>query len=151
MLKQERITDALSQEFTVTPLTPADFQDVPYSPALLLPACFDSSITANKHQFREGCEGGFEAYFEDMYTWKNPDDQDEGLIFVSQFYTLADVKSFLLKELLPSVLSASFPYRVGFVLGWLSALALTNSLLAMQGVRIAESLVHNLVATGRRG
>src|SRR6266704_6973752 len=107
----------------VSPLTVADCVDLPYSPALLLDSKFDASITDDS-EFCEGCETGFDAYFESMYQWN---EARTDTVFVQQWFSLGEVLAFVAENvfaedehdrLLP------LGWRAGFLLGWLSALAL---------------------------
>lgn len=120
-------------------LTPADFQDLPYSPTLLLSAPFAASLTADP-EYQEGCQCGFDSYFTEMHHWL-PDLR--GFLFVDRLHTLASVRDYLLSEIVydpvrnPCLLS----WRAGWGLGWLSALALTDQPLALLGLELLKMIV----------
>lgn len=161
MLQIDRATDALPVVSLLSPvvsssavssLTPADFQDVAYNSVLLLPVLLASSITEHPC-YADGCEGGFESYFESMYD----NDECDNEVFVNHFYARAELCSFVAECVLPETNSRMralldsreswhhrFPRRVGFALGWLSALALTDRPLALVGVQVLLTLVAHL-------
>jgi hypothetical protein len=127
-------------------LTPADFQDVSYSPMFLLPVQFDASITTDP-EYPDGCEGGFYCYFEDMF---QRDEAGRGTVFIDRFYSRADVMSLVVEGLSSSLSpsrwdAAPLSYSVGFVLGWLSALALTDRPLALGGLELLTVLVAHMI------
>ncbi len=125
---------------TAFPLLPSAFIDMPYSSGLLLDGRFDASLTDDP-QFRSACKSGFEAYFEDMYEDGTSDD-----VFVDHFYRYDEVVDFLMEWRELSMGDAFFEERfgvhtplawhVGFMLGWLSALALTDRELALRGLGV---------------
>ena len=119
--------------------SPADFQDLPYSPTLLLAAHFDASLTDDL-EYLEGCEWGFHYYFAEMHHW-TPDLST--YTFVDRHSTLDEVRDYLLREIVydpvrnPTLLAC----RAGWGLGWLSALALTDRSLALMGLELLQELV----------
>ena len=124
----------------VFPLTAADCAEMPYASALLLDSKFDASITDDP-EFRGACETGFDAYFEEMYAWNEVGDD---LVFVEKQYAWREVRTFVVRnamahdgrgELLPC------GWRAGFVLGWLSALALTDRSVALRALSVVERLL----------
>ena len=120
-------------------LTPADFQDLPYSPTLLLPAHFDTSLTADP-EYQEGCEWGFNHYFAEMHH-RTPD--LSAFTFIDQYYTTASVRDFLLHDMVydPVRNPTHLAWRTAWCLGWLSALALTDCSLAFSGLELLQELV----------
>ncbi len=71
--------------FSACALTPpSTFQDMHYSPTVLLPVPLEPSILAG-HDYRRALSHGFDAYFEEMYTWN---EHRTDLVFVDRFYTL---------------------------------------------------------------
>jgi hypothetical protein len=122
------------------PLTVADFNGLPYSPALLLDSKFDAAIT-DAVAFHEACQGGFEAYFDAMYDW----DVEQGrAVFVAERYTWEEV----IERVVDNALSEDEFHcllpcaeRVGFTLGWLSALAFTEPAMAGQALVVLEALL----------
>lgn len=124
---------------------PADFQDIPYSPVLLLRAHFDVSITADP-EYQSACETGFDAYFEEMVQWN---EAGTDLVFIDCFSSCAEVISFVARGMIrdhcPSYWGVvSFSFSVGFVLGWLSALSLTDRALALVGLELLIVLVAHM-------
>jgi hypothetical protein len=131
-----------------TSLTPADFQDMPYSSALLLPVCFDASITSHADYAPAVCDG-FDEYFEDMWNVSGTD-----LVFVDRFYSWDEVRREIVEGVVPrNDLREQFyglpslAWRVGFAVGWLSALALTDRALALRGLDWLVQWVNHLSPT----
>ncbi len=117
-------------------LTPVDFPDVSYSPAFLLPVQFDASIMTDP-EYQRACEVGFDDYVERLY------EADE-----RAFFTWDEVKNEVVRTLLDvqKVLPPGFPtlslaWASGFLLGWLSALALINRPLALSGLELLTVLI----------
>jgi hypothetical protein len=133
--------------YVLTPGAPSLFKDLPFNAALLLPVSLDVSLTAHA-KFLPGCEDGFDWYFESMHALN-----DDGVVFFADsFYAWDEVQSFLTRNVLPDVAvlrSGVSPqkalsllsWRAGFCLGWLSALALTDRALALQGLAFLTYLV----------
>lgn len=119
--------------------TPADFQDLPYSPMLLLSAHFDAALAADP-EYQESCEWGFNSYFAEMCHW-TPDLSRR--TFVDRYYSFVHVKQYLLREVVYDPVRNPIPLacRAGWGLGWLSALALTDRLLALMGLELLQELV----------
>lgn len=119
-------------------LSPVDFVDVEYHAGLLLPVPFDGSITEHT-EYVNACQYGYEAYFEVMLTGET----FETSTFEAHFYTRTEV----VKEVVDNMTKAgwsgldSLAWRAGFLLGWLSALALTDAVLADLGVQVLLRLV----------
>src|SRR5436853_2416939 len=78
-------------------LTPADFKDLSYSPALLLPVRFCASLTFDP-EYARACEVGFDAYFDGMWFCEN-DDDEFGAVFVDRFYTRSEVLRLMIADL----------------------------------------------------
>ena len=128
---------------SVAPLTLADYADMPYSPAFLLDSKFDASLTDNP-AFRRACEFGFVTYFDEMYEANEQGDD----VFVERCYGWTEVVKIVVDEVLfnersGSVLSRA--ERAGVLLGWLSALALTDRALALRALTVAETLLSGKV------
>ncbi len=126
-------------------LSPVDFVDVAYHAGFLLPVSFDRSLT-DVPAYSEGCEYGFEDYFEVMYTGGRVASDGVTLIdytFIPRYYTRQEVAAFVLKALTEDASKerSSFAWYVGFVLGWLSALALTDDDLSRFGLQVLTHLV----------
>lgn len=122
------------------PLTLVDYAEMPYSPALLLDSKFDASLTDDP-EFRIGCKWGFDAYFEFMYRLDKASGKS---VFVAEVYTWHEVVRFILNNVMDERGVADDRYRgwrAGFLLGWLSALALTDRVLAVNGLAVVERLV----------
>ncbi len=139
-----RITDALPvlslDTSVITLLTPADFEDVAYTPALLLRASFDASITSAV-DYQEGCKFGFADCLEMVVS----DDPDT----VKHCTSRPVVCSFVARNLCNDEVDPSpLAWRVGFVFGWLSALALTNRSMASVGLGLLTVLVNRLQENG---
>lgn len=135
-----RTTDALPvlslDASVITLLTPADFEDVPYTPALLLRASFDASITSAV-DYQEGCKYGFDDCLEMVVS----DDPDT----VKHCTSRSVVCSFVARNLCQDDFDlSSLAWRIGFVLGWLSALAVTNRSMASVGLDLLTVLVNRL-------
>lgn len=128
---------------TLTPVprssTPADFQNLPYSPTLLLSAPFAASLTADP-EYQAGCECGFDSYFTDMHHWLPG---LRGFFFVDRLYTPASVRDYLSREITydPVRNPCFLSWRAGWGLGWLSALALTDRPLALSGLEQLQTIV----------
>ena len=133
--------------FVLTSGAPSLLKDLPFDAALLLPHTFDTSIIVHE-DFLSSCQEGFDAYFDNMLE----QDREGYVFFVDHFYSWDEVQSFLLQNAFPNPnevkLAAlyrheltSLPFRVGFCLGWLSALALTDRALALQGLAFLAYLV----------
>lgn len=125
-------------------LAPSYFVDLPYSPALLLDAGFDASIT-DPADFRSACDAGFDDYFEMMYCWS---ETRTDLVFVDRFYTWLEVQGGIVGNVVRTYGPSEqffrvtpLSWRAGFVLGWLSALALVDRPLALRGLCLLVLLV----------
>jgi hypothetical protein len=117
-------------------LTPADFQDISYSPVFLLPVQFDPSLTLDpEHQ--EACHVGFDEGFgrlseedeRELFTWD--------MVRNEVLSTLLDIE----KVLPPGFPTLSLAWASGFLLGWLSALALFDRSLALRGLELLTVLL----------
>jgi len=119
---------------------PSSFVEVAYTPALLLPVHLDAALTTHA-DFASACEEGFYVYFEDLYA----NASDGELVCVERVYALTKVYaevcegvlSFLDRRFGDEITLAS---SVGFVLGWLSALALAQPVEAHAGVVLLQVL-----------
>lgn len=136
-----RITDALPAITGFASLTPVDFKDIPYASFLLLCVSFDTSIMSDSI-YPRACSCGFVGYFEDMY-------DDDG-VFVNRFYTRSEVCALVGSEVcadeshVPLDMRSSLAWRVGYYVGWLSALALTDRAVALVGLHLLAVLVDRL-------
>lgn len=95
--------------------------DISYTPDVLLHAPLRESITSHAH-FEEACAAGFEGCFEGLVDVDGNGEE----VFVKRGYSWDEVVMFLVDvvtEELP-VLCLPLAWKVGFCLGWLSALAL---------------------------
>lgn len=132
-------TLSLSLNTSVAPLTLAEYAEMPYCSALLLDSKFDASLT-DAPAFHEACEFGFVTYFDEMY---EADEQDNDVL-VERRYSWAEVVKIVVDEALCEEQSGpvlSLAYRAGVMLGWLSALALTDPKMAGQALTVAEALL----------
>lgn len=108
-----------------------DFQDVSYSPRLLLPVCLPSVI-ADDAEYTQGCEVGFDLFLE--WSW------------VDEAPSLIGLKQHIVQELFPGPSdTASLAARFGAVHGFLSVLAFFDRALALQGLDILLHLTDHLV------
>jgi len=126
---------------TTSVLSAAAFVEMKYSPAVLLEASLGADITDDA-EFRKACEWGFDAYFEEMYHW-NASHTD--LEFLETCYTWSEVVEFVIEVVLGEyqelAVMPSRCWRAGFVLGWLSALALVNRFDAVRAVTLLRALI----------
>jgi len=116
---------------------------VPYSSALLLPLPDLAPAIVCNHDFVTACEYGHENYFEDMYEWNSTHDD---LIYVHKSFTSFEVFAVVQENLrqempLPDLEQTTLPWRVGFVFGWLSALAHYQPVQAQHGLCLLVGLV----------
>ena len=116
-------------------LTPVDVDAVSYSSALLLPVQFDTCITADP-EYRRAHEDGFVDFLEQLSELL--DDESEQPPF-----TWDDVKHEIIRNVFDTrkVFASDFSVTVlawdaGFMLGWLSALALVDRPLALRGLKL---------------
>jgi hypothetical protein len=105
--------------------------EVSYSPVLLLDARLGASITDDP-DFCDCCQLGFEVYFDFL--------PSDGIV--------ADVMmGFVVNNLVDSGDGVMpLPSAAGLVLGWLSALALTDRSLASQGLDLLITLANVVVS-----
>lgn len=129
----------LAQVLGTRSSSPADFKDLPYSPMLLLSTHFDASLTTDP-EYDEGCECGFDSYFTEMHHWLPG---LRGYTFVDRFHTPVSVRDYLESEIVydPVRNPDLLPWRAGWGLGWLSALALTDQSLALMGLELLRTIV----------
>ena len=120
-------------------LTVAGYVELPYAPTLLLDSRFGAWVTDDA-AFRSACRIGFEVYSEG----RCERDSDGKLMGVEQPYTWAEIVGFVVEQVLyedrPGY-CASVGWRAGFVLGWLSALALVNRAEALRALVVLRALV----------
>jgi hypothetical protein len=139
----EPLSVVSTSAMAVSPLKPSDVKEISYSPALLLDARFRPVLVVDS-AFSEACEAGFNTYFEEMYHGSTPED----LVFVDRFYSCDEVE----REVIESTVVAHqrdgerLPWCAGFVLGWLSALALVQRREACEGLKLLTFLVVRLEA-----
>jgi len=138
-------TDALPVlSLSVSPsvLTPEEIVDLDFSPDLLIASSFDLSITSHEI-FHQACEYGYVDHIDQMCDW-NESGTDYTCVY--QSYTSLEVYQYVCSNFLaptPGLSGAAvLSWRVGFVLGWLSALALTDLPLANNGLEVLTALVH---------
>jgi len=120
-------------------LSPADFQHVSYSPALLLPAEFDTSLTHDP-EYQKACHVGFGDGFgrlseedeRELFTWD--------VVRNEVLRSLLDVQ----KVLPPGFPTLSLAWASGFLLGWLSAFAVIDRPLALSGLELLTVLVAHM-------
>jgi hypothetical protein len=126
--------------YVLTPGAPSLFKDLPFNAALLLPVSLDVSLTAHP-DFSEGCQCGDSSYFDEMYH-VDPSTGDRE-VFIDHFYTWYEVEKQVREATLfhAERYSSSLSWAVGFVLGWLSALAFTDRALALRGFDLMVSLM----------
>jgi hypothetical protein len=137
-------------------LSPSLFVDLPYSPVLLLDAHFGADLTDHK-DFVTACGEGFEFYFENMYHYGSEDLPE---VFEDYFYTWPEVEDVVIENVMLSSPGEqvyvrmfgpiSLAWRAGFVLGWLSALALVDRVLALCGLALLQQKVQTLQRDERR-
>ncbi len=127
-----------SQTFmAVAPVSVADVIDMPYSSALLLDGRFDASLTDTSLFSRAG-KSGFESYVESMWN----EDEAGNEVFVGRLYKRSAVLNIVRQNaVVDKVFASELAWRVGFVLGWLSALALVQPDDALVGLRFLRELV----------
>ncbi len=134
MLNQVQVTT--QRPSFLTPVVPvaADLpiHEQPYSPALLLPLPNLSSAIVCDVDFAAACSHGYESYFEEMV--------NDDFNFEHRTYTAFEVYAFIhenvfTSEELDSQFRTTFPWRVGFIFGWLSALSKYQSAAARVGMQ----------------
>jgi hypothetical protein len=126
----------LTQVLQTRSLPPTDFQDISYSPAFLLPVQFDTRLTLDP-EYQKACHVGFDDGIErlseederELFTW----DMVRNEVLTS----LLDVQ----RVLPPGFPTCSLAWASGFLLGWLSALALVDRLLALRGLELLTVLL----------
>ena len=128
----------------VAPLTLADYAEMPYTPAVLLDSKIDASITDDP-EFRQGCEDGFGFYF----GYRECDESGSWFVQGRESYSWEVVVAFLTNNLLDEE-DGCRPWRVGHLLGWLSAFALFDRPMAGRALTVLEALLVPL-GQGRRG
>lgn len=143
-----RTTDKLPAVVTER-LTPAFFANLDFSPALLLSVQLDTSITSHP-EYAHACKSGFTCYFDDML---EADEEEDSFVLVSRYYTHSEVVQFVIDNRMPEANGDFKPsidaWKVGFVVGWLSALALTDRPLALLGLDTLHTLSCRLQALKR--
>ncbi len=147
MLQQSYIT---TQPLYLAPVVPVaanlPLQEVPYSPALLLPLPDLATVIVCDHDFVTACEYGYEGYFEDMCEWNSTHDD---LIFVHTSFASSEVYALVVENLhqeinIPASDRTTLPWRVGFIFGWLSALAKYQPAQAKHGLAVLVGLVREI-------
>ncbi|MBA2395606.1 MAG: hypothetical protein H0V70_22995 [Ktedonobacteraceae bacterium] len=127
-LDMVRVTDALPV------LSAVAWEDVPYTPELLLDASSLPVVLVNDAAFALGCENGYDGYFE----------CDKELSLLSSTDVLTAVHGNVLGFLAPGGTSQPFPWYAGFSFGWLSAFAKYQPAEAEKGVQVLSSLVSTI-------
>lgn len=114
------------------------FVDMPYAPSLLLEVALPISVVADDG-FSEACRIGFNDYFGGMYQRSSSGE----CLFVERLYTWADVEREVREQVItfPEKYGEPLSWSAGSALGWLSALALTDRSLALQGAVLVGALV----------
>jgi hypothetical protein len=136
VLNMVRVTDALPIVSSIA------WEDVLYAPNLLLRvSSLDTSLVEHR-DFTDGCQSGYEGYFEVLW---DDDVSDDGSVFVWKAYPLSEVLTEIHIALLDvfSVIFApkkSFPWMVGYMVGWLSALSKYQPIEADFGMQVLASL-----------
>ena len=125
--------------------TPADLKDISYSPAFLLPVHF-SSFIGDSLAYGHAYEDGFNSYFDDMLQ-ENKAGTD--FQFIARFYTRAEIMQIVAENMVTDFQAyqhdwSLFSYNSGFVVGWLSALALTDCASALAGLAFLTVLIAQL-------
>jgi hypothetical protein len=140
MLDQTYVTDALP-----VVVAPSAFVDIPYSPGLLLPVPFDGSITTNP-EYQQACKGGFDGYFEMLFTWTENGEYAP----VDRFYSHNDIRQVVVNDVIQGVTEehSSLAFCAGDMVGWLSALALTDRSLASYGLSLLVAVIGHLRSCG---
>ncbi len=117
-------------------LSPDDFQDISYSPVFLLPVQFDTRLTLDP-EYQEACHVGFDDGFGRL------SEEDERELFNWDVVRNEVLRSLLdvQKVLPPGFPTLSLAWASGFLLGWLSALALIDRPLALRGLELLTVLL----------
>lgn len=106
----------------------------PYNQAFLMESCFDTSITSHP-DYQQGLSSGICMYFDDGGYQED----------IRSGHVYACLDDIIETELLAFSLSAAdLPYRVGWVHGWLSALALAHHDLALTGLELLYAMLARL-------
>jgi hypothetical protein len=143
-LKAERMKRNLTQQL-LADFTPASevLENMLYSPALLLDGRFDASFVDHA-DFGVACRVGFEAWIEETFGY----DEHGQLVLDRASYTQREVGDVLVANVCRRYDGGeaffgvpSLPWRAGFLLGWLSALALLDAALAVRCVGILSDVV----------
>src|SRR5437016_3368145 len=97
------------------PWSPADFQDLPYAPALILEYHGDALILAAP-EYQQGCEDGFHSYFDEMLVWN---ESGTDLVFRSRFHTHTEVVALVVNCIVKNRhvkanIAIPFSFSVGF-------------------------------------
>jgi hypothetical protein len=124
---------------SVSAVSPLDFIEVDYHPGLLLPVSFDRSIMDDP-EYANSCEHGYDQYFAEMLTGTTL----ETLSWEARVYTRSTVTREIIREMTfieEDGKRAPLAWRVGFFVGWLSALAFTDEALAWFGVEVLTGCI----------
>ncbi|QBD80539.1 hypothetical protein EPA93_33040 [Ktedonosporobacter rubrisoli] len=114
--------------------------EMDYSPALLVPISSALSFHADP-EYHKACKPGFITYFEEMYERDTQAPQE--VVFQPRHYSDLEVGGIVVKEFLSHREELPLGWRVGFLHGWLSALALTNRVAAQEGAEVLCVLVQS--------
>ena len=115
---------------------PSDLVDLPYTSTLLLEVAFPFWVVADS-SFSEACRVGFDAYFEAMASGSLG-----AIHYTDRYYCEDEVEQEVTDSMLACRrLGDCLAWRVGFTLGWLSALALVQPREAQVGLTLLTQLV----------
>ena len=139
MLETVGLLESLSvlpQDFGTCSLSSDDFQDISYSPKLLLPVQFDTRLTLDP-EYQKACQVGFDDGFGRL------SEEDERELFNWDVVRNEVLRSLLdvQRVLPPGFPTCSLAWASGFLLGWLSALALVDRPLALRGLELLTVLL----------
>lgn len=117
------------------------FASVEYRPAFLLSPDLDRVIVGTD-DYRRATQHGFESYFEEMYQ-DDPTNEAE-MIFVPHLHTRREMLAAILetmRDYSPPFRRPLLAWRVGFVVGWLSAFAIADPENARVGIHFLQQCI----------
>ena len=128
-------TDALSPLAVAPCMSFEDFEHVSYSSSLLLPVSLPDTLVKDA-DYAYWCEEGFNMYADG---W-----------FADQVFSVSSLRVFILQEMFPGSSDDAPPVQhVGFLHGFLSALAFADRDLALVGLSLLVYLADHLVFLSR--